>query len=388
MEIDSARSRSAAFEAYVGMFAARFPRAESRRQMRSYVRGLLRTTDRKNGWTLAATAGDPGPQRMQRLLNFYAWDCDGVRDDLRTAVIAVLQDPTRGVLIADETRFLKRGVKSAGVARQRIPSSARVENAQIGVFLTYASDRGQCLVDRELYLPKEWTDDPERRRSAGIDDDVEFASKPHLARRMIERALAAGVPFGWVTAHEDYGRDEELRQWLEARGVGYVMAVPSDVTVISLDAAEVRADALVNGLDDTAWQHLGRDGGEPGTAVAGWAAVDLGRPVTGTRARLLLAVRDSATPSRITYHMCFGPFGTPVEELLRVARARLLPEKCYRMMRDEIGFDHYQVRGYQAWYRHITLSMVAGAFVEISRLVSEETAHHSGRSARPVPDGE
>ncbi|WP_435876317.1 IS701 family transposase, partial [Saccharopolyspora shandongensis] len=195
---------SAGFEAFIGRFAARFPRVESRRRMRCCVRGLLGEVERKNGWTLAEDAGDAGPEGMQRLLNFYAWDTDGVRDDVRAAVVEQIGDAEHGVLIVDETGFLKKGTKSAGVARQYSGTAGRIENSQIGVFLAYASAHGRALIDRELYLPKEWTSDRERCRAAGIDDEVKFATKPVLAQRMISRAVEAGVPFGWVTGDEAY----------------------------------------------------------------------------------------------------------------------------------------------------------------------------------------
>jgi len=162
--------------------------------MAAYLRGLLAEVERKNGWTLAETVGEAGPQGMQRLLNFYAWDADGVRDDVRDAVVEALADAERGVLIADETGFVKKGTKSAGVAHQYSGTAGRIENSQIGVFLAYASDRGRALIDRELYLPKEWIADRDRCAAAGIPDDVGFATKPELAQLMVERALAARIP--------------------------------------------------------------------------------------------------------------------------------------------------------------------------------------------------
>lgn len=193
--------------------------------MVAYVRGLLAEVERKNGWTLAEAAGDVGPERMQRLLNFYAWDCDGLRDDVRDVVVEAIGDEQTGVLIVDETGFLKKGNSSAGVARQYSGTARRIENSQVGVFLAYVSDRGRALIDRELYLPKAWTDDRQRCRDAGIDDDIGFATKPGLAQLMIERALDARIPFGWVTADEAYGQVGRLRMWLESRGVAHMLAV-------------------------------------------------------------------------------------------------------------------------------------------------------------------
>ena len=202
---------SAGFEAFAGRFAGRFARVEPRRQMVAYLRGLLSEAERKNGWTLAEAAGEGGPQGMQRLLNFYAWDVDGVRDDVRAVVAEALGDPQTGVLIVDETGFVKKGTKSAGVARQYSGTAGRIENSQVGVFAAYASARGRGLIDRELYIPKEWFADRQRCRDAGIADDVEFATKPQLAQKMIARAVAAKLPFRWVTADEAYGQVGRLR---------------------------------------------------------------------------------------------------------------------------------------------------------------------------------
>ena len=187
--------------------------------MVAYIRGLLGELERKNGWTLAEAAGDATPDGMQRLLNFYAWDCDGLRDDVRDIVVETISDADAGVLIVDETGFLKKGSTSAGVARQYSGTAGRIENSRIGVFLAYASPTGRALIDRELYLPKSWTEDRQRCRDAGIDDDIGFATKPGLAQSMIARALDAGIPFGWVTADEAYGQAGRLRMWLESRGV-------------------------------------------------------------------------------------------------------------------------------------------------------------------------
>ena len=211
--------------------------------MVSYLRGLLSEAERKNGWTLAEAAGDDGPQGMQRLLNHYLWDADALRDDVRDAVVEHLGDPDRGVLILDETGFLKKGIKSAGVARQYSGTAGRIENSQIGVFLAYGSDRGRALIDRELYLPKDWISDRERCRAAGIGGDVEFATKPDMGLRMLQRAVESGIPFGWVTADEVYGQTSRIRMWLEQRRISYVVAVDSRQAITG-DAGTSRADAL------------------------------------------------------------------------------------------------------------------------------------------------
>ena len=219
----------AGFEELFGLVAGRFAQVESRRRARLYLLGLLSGAERKNSWTIAEQAGDLSPDGMQRLLNFYRWDADAVRDDLRGYVLDHLADPA-GVVVADETGFLKKGVKSAGVQRQYSGTAGRIENCQLGVFLTYASPRGRALIDRELYLPKTWTDDRDRCAEAGIGQDVEFATKPALATKMLERLLAehgrAAVP--WFTADEAYGDNPGLRDWLDEQDLNYVMAVSCD----------------------------------------------------------------------------------------------------------------------------------------------------------------
>ncbi|WP_421097777.1 IS701 family transposase [Rhodococcus sp. As11] len=358
---------SAGFTAFCARFAHRFSRVESRRRMGAYMRGLLAEVERKNGWTLAEAAGDTGPEGMQRLLNFYAWDCDGLRDDVRQIVVETIGDDKSGVLIVDETGFLKKGTRSAGVARQYSGTAGRIENSQIGVFLAYASDRGRALIDRELYLPKAWTEDRQRCRDAGIDDDVEFSTKPELAQTMIERALDAGIPFGWVTGDEAYGQVGKLRLWLESKGVSHVLAVPKSQMVISMQLRQRRAHAVIAELDASAWQRLSCGDGAHGPRVYDWAAAPI-RPIRERgRGHWLLARRSLTDRDEIAYYICYGPAETPLAELVRVAGSRWAIEECFQAAKNETGLDHYQVRGYTAWYRHITLSMAAAAFLTILR---------------------
>ena len=216
-EIDGWR---AGLDALHERIAKRFRRSEARERAKRYLAGLLDRIERKNGWQLAEHTGESGPQGVQRLLNAADWDVDAVRDDLREYVVEHLGDLS-GVLIVDETGFLKKGTKSVGVQRQYSGTAGRIENCQIGVFLGYASARGRTFLDRQLYLPREWVGDAERRREAGVPEHVGFATKPELARRMLERAYAAGVPAAWVTGDEIYGDDTELRRWLEAEGHSY-----------------------------------------------------------------------------------------------------------------------------------------------------------------------
>ena len=244
--------------------AGEFAQAQSRWRARGYLLGLLSQAERKNGWTIAEFAGDRSPDGMQRLLNHYAWDVDAVRDALARYVVAGAGDPA-AVLVADESGFVKKGKMSAGVQRQYTGTAGRVENAQVGVFLVYAvpGRRFRALIDRELYLPESWTEDRPRCREAGIGDDAGFATKPELARRVIERAAAAAVPFCWVAADEVYGQNRHLRSWLEAGQISYVMAVPCSQQVTTA-AGNKRADALAALVPAPAWQTLSCGDGAKG----------------------------------------------------------------------------------------------------------------------------
>ncbi|MDT5033310.1 MAG: hypothetical protein QOC94_3481 [Actinoplanes sp.] len=248
--------------------ASRFGRVEPRRRARGYLLGLLSPLAGKNSWTIAEAAGDATPDGMQRLLNNFQWDADAVRDDLRSYVIEHLGEPD-GVLIVDETGFLKKGVKSAGVQRQYSGTAGRIENCQLGVFLAYASSKGRTLIDRELYLPKRWCEDPARRAEAGIDETVRFATKPAQGLTMLERALDAGIPAKWVTADEAYGKDSKFRLGLQRRHVAYVLAVACNQK-IPTETGGSRADTLA-ARDQVRYVNPTRR--EPGLRSPRWADV-------------------------------------------------------------------------------------------------------------------
>ena len=249
-------------EMFAGV-AGEFATAGSRKRARAYLLGLLSHSERKNGWTIAELAGDLTPDGMQRLLNFYAWDAGAVRDAVSRYVVAQLADPA-GVLVADETGFLKKGTRSAGVARQYTGTAGRVENAQVGVFLAYAaSDGARALIDRELYLPQKWTGDRDRCRAAGAGDDVARATKPELARQMFERAVKAEVPFAWAAGDEVYGGNPKLRGWLEKEEISYVLAVACS-EMIAAAAGSSRADDLAALVPQKAWQRLSCADGSKG----------------------------------------------------------------------------------------------------------------------------
>ena len=365
---------TAGLEELFARVAGRFHRAEPRLRARMYVRGLLAPLAGKNGWTLAEAAGDLTPNGMQRLLNKAAWDVEGVRDEVRAYAVEHLGD-VDGVLVVDETGFLKKGVKSAGVQRQYSGTAGRIENCQLGVFCAYTSAKGRTLIDRELYLPKSWTADRDRCRQAGVPDAVEFATKQVLAQRMLARALDAGVPARWVTADEAYGGDSKFRRWLEQRQVGYVVAVPASAPIVCI-AGDSRADRLVADAPADAWKRRSCGEGAKGPRLFDWAVATLptvSEAGPGWR-RWLLArrslTRNAKGEREIAYYLCGAPIGTTDEDLIRVAGARWSVEDCFQTAKTEVGLDQYQVRRYDAWYRHITLAMLAHTYLAVTAAVS------------------
>ena len=368
------------------LIAPRFARSEPRERVLAYVRGLLAPVERKNSWTLAERAGEANPDGMQRLLAAADWDADAVRDDVRDYVIEHLAlgrgDPA-GVLVVDETGFLKKGTKSAGVARQYSGTAGRIENSQIGVFLAYATTAGRTFLDRELYLPKAWTEDRGRCREAGVPDEVQFATKPELAMRMLERAMDSGVPAGWVAGDAVYGQYYRLRAMLEQRAMGYVLAVSVSQRVIARCGGKIverRADQLITTLPAQAWKKISAGAGAKGPRLYHWARAAI-RPLEDTgRGYWLLARRSLSDPADLAYYLCHGPARTPLRELVRVAGARWAIEESFQTAKGEVGLDQYQVRRYDAWYRHITLAMLAHAFLTVTRA----HAAKGGLSRRPA----
>ena len=334
-------------------------------RVREYVSGLVAGLERKNGWTLAEWAGEVSPDGMQRLLRRADWDVDGVRDDVRDYVVGQLGDAD-GVLIADDTGFLKKGTRSAGVQRQYSGTAGRTENSQVGVFLAYASARGHALIDRELYLPRSWADDRARRRAAGIPEEVEFTTKPRQAQSMISRALAAGVSFAWFTADETYGQAKYLQAWLEDRDVSYVMAIRCSDT-LTTPAGEQRASDLIAAVPARAWQRISAGAGAHGPRESGWARIPVRTGWRAGRGHWLLARRSLSDPGEISYYACYGPRRSSTADLAWIAASRWHIEECFQQAKNEAGLDHYQVRSWRAWYAHITLSMLALAWLAASR---------------------
>jgi SRSO17 transposase len=380
---------SGSFNEMFAQVAEVFGNAAVRRHGRAYLLGLLSHTERKNSWSLAEFAGDVSPDGMQRLLNFSPWDEDACRNAVRRYVARHLGD-AGAVLAVDETGFLKKGRMSAGVARMYTGTAGRVENCQVGVFLAYAApDGSRALIDRELYLPKKWADDRDRCRAAGIGDDVPFATKPHLARQMIGRAAHARVPFSWVAADEVYGGNPGLRDWLEKEEISYVMAVACD-EMISVPAGPRRADELAALVPAAGWQRLSCADGSKGPRLYDWALIG-----TASADRWLLARRSLHPREKggleLAYFLCYSARPVTLHELVAVAGARWAVEDCFAEAKNETGLDHYQVRRYRAWYRHITLSMLAHAFLAVAaramRAVPPEPPPGAESGGTPVKRG-
>jgi SRSO17 transposase len=352
-----------ALEQLVAGLAPRFFREAGWRRALNYLRGLLAPLERKNGWQLAEAAGDISPAAMQDFLTRTRWDADAVRDDLQDYVVEHLGDE-KAVLVLDETGFVKKGTHSVGVKRQYSGTAGRIENCQVAVFLGYASRQGRALIDRALYLPEEWTADEERRRVAGVPEDVAFATKPKLGRALLEHAVAAGVPCAWVAADSVYGGDYALRLWLERQPIGYVLAVTSKQRAPSgFDSVKIRTQACFGAKD---WRRLSAGEGAKGPRLYDWAYKDYPSLQPGWK-RGLLVRRSIAEPDKLTYYLTFAPDGTPLGTLVSVAGTRWTIESCFEAAKSEVGLDQYEVRTWTAWHRHVTLAMLALAFLTVVR---------------------
>jgi SRSO17 transposase len=387
------RAWNAELQALHASIAPRFARAEPRNRALAYLRGLLSPVERKNGWQLAEQAGDATPDGMQRLLSTAHWDANLVRDDLRQYVLESFNgQPSVGVI--DETGFLKKGDKSVGVKRQYTGTAGRIENAQVGVFLAYATPIGTAFIDRELFLPEEWAGDQARREAAGIPRSIRSATKPQIAKVMLERALDAGVRFDWVTADTVYS-PWSIRSWLEERGQPYVLAVASNQKVwawLERGPRQMSVSEIVAAFKPTAWRRLSAGAGSKGERVFEWAwvnALELMRPavkigmgpvIAEGFERHVLARRSLEDHSDVVFYVVFAPLGTTLEEVVRVAGSRWAIEVGFEAAKGEAGLDEYEVRSWTGWYRHVTLSMLAHAFLTAVRAGELEKGGRSRRN--------
>jgi SRSO17 transposase len=354
-----------------GRIARRFARAEVRERVRRYLVGLLGRIERKNGWQLAEAIGETGPQGVQRLLNAATWDAEEVRDDLRTYVVDHLGDPASGVLILDDTGFVKKGDRSCGVGRQYTGTVGDTANAQVGVFLAYASERGAAFIDRALYLPRAWTDDPDRRSQAGVPAEIRFATKIALAQRLLARALAAAVPARWVVADSGYGRSHAFRRWLEEQGCAYALMVPK-THAVRYQGQRQTAAKLVTRLAEDVWVEASTGTGVQGERRHRWACLPLSEACPPGMRRWLLIQRGLDDSDDFAYYLAYGSDATAEEELLRVCGARWQVEECFAQAKGEVGLDQYEVRTWQAWHRFVTLCLLAHAYLVVLRRASQQ----------------
>ena len=355
---------AAELDAVAEKLAVRFERAEPRQRALRYLTGLLSTAERKNGWHLAELAGEATPDGMQRLLSTAHWDADAVRDDLVAYVLEQLADPS-AVLVLDETGFVKKGTKSVGVAPQYCGTVGKIANCQIGVFLAYATAHGPALLDRALYLPKEWADAPARRAEASVPADATCIPKPALGQQLLERAFAAGVTAAWVTADSVYGGAYALRHALEEREQPFVLAVPSTQRV----GLSAKAELVAAAWPDAAWQRLSAGEGSQGPRWYDWAWMPMPwRDAPVGMAHFLLARRSVSQPDELAYYFVFGPADVTLDQVAQVAGMRWQVEQAFELAKGEVGLDEYEVRTWVGWYRHITLAMFALAYLTVVRL--------------------
>jgi DDE superfamily endonuclease len=366
--VDPIRWR-AAFDELMGRIAGRFGRVEPRRNARALVLGLLADLPRKNCWTIAEHARTTSPDRLQHLLARAVWDANALRDDVRDYVISHLGDP-EAVLVIDETGDLKKGTTTAGVQRQYTGTAGKIDNSQVAVYLAYATKAGHALIDRKLDLPRSWTDDRDRCRAAGVPDQVTFATKPTLATRMLTRALDAGVVAGWVAGDEVYGADPKLRAALQARGLGYVLAV----------ACDHRGPRAATPTGPTPWCPLGPgSASRPGAAPRATASTTgrLSNSTTATATPLIgTGCSPAATPPPANWPStaagCLGPCRWPPWSATPDAAGG--SRRHSRPARACAALDEHQVRRWPSWYRWTTLAMLALAFLVV--LAVTERTHH------------
>jgi SRSO17 transposase len=360
-----------------GLFARMrqlFYRTESRRHAEQYVRGLLAPIERKNGWTIAEYVGESEPKALQRFLNLSPWDADALLELNREYAMEHLADPG-AILVADPTGFPKKGTKSVGVQRQYSGTLGRIDNCQIATFLGYVTpDRDRVLVDRRLYLPKEsWLADPARCASAGVPPEVTFATRPAQVIEMIRAARAAGMPFAWFTADEEFGQNPGLCEYLETNHIPYVLAVPKNTQFTDTTKTTIPLDELAGRLRRNTWQRRACGIGTKGFRVYDWALIDSDHPDHQ------YLIRRSIDDGELAFYHCHNPNHARFGELVHVAGARWPIEECFGSSKNEIGLDHYQVRTWDAWHRHITLAMLAHTFLAI-------TAHTIKKRGTHQPD--
>lgn len=355
-------------------------RVEMQAQGARYLRGLISQVDRKNGWQLAEHLGEQTPTNLQHFIARAAWNADSVRDELQQYVQEHLADPD-SVLIIDETGFLKKGTQSAGVARMYSGTAGRIENCQIGVFLAYSSSKGHALIDRELYIPKDWIEDRDRCRKAHIPGEIPFATKPELARQMLRRAVASGMSAQWVCADEVYGSDSAFRTCCEELGLGYVVAITSAAHIFH-NGLRGRVSDHVTDFKKRDWKRLSCGAGTKGERLYNWAIVRWPGAPESSFEKGLLVRRSLKDPTDLAYYFFRAPRGTSLKVIVSIAGRRWAIEECFEQTKQLTGLNEYEVRSWVGWYRHITLSMLAHASLVVMRA---QPPAHKGIKKRTGP---
>ncbi|WP_422397446.1 IS701 family transposase [Streptomyces acidiscabies] len=375
-----------------------FARPEPREVFGDLVEGLLSDLGRKNGWTMAGRAGHATPHRIQKFLGEASWSADGLLAEVQAYVARELGDPG-ATLVLDDTQVIKKGDKSVGVAHQHCGTTGDVRNCQVMVMLTYAAARGHTFLDRRLYLPQSWTKDRERCRAAGVPDEVAFATKPQLGVAMLQGAVAGGLPFSWVAADADYGKDPALRSWLQERKIRYVLAVPVTLPVQGppgkpyLPKVAAAGDLLHYAIVREQWERRSQGEGSKGQRVYDWAWFEVAlpgqMPADGFAHRLL--IRRSTEKKQLSggrvdfeyaYFLVHAPAADPVSEAIVRAGVRWKIEENNELAKQITGLGQYQVRRWTSWHRHVTCAMLALAFLTVQR------ARHPDPQPEPALPGQ
>lgn len=354
-----------AYERFWEAFDSCFTYKKTARRAREYVRGLMATLERKNGWQLAEFIGDSSPYAVQNFLSRAIWSADKARDQLtKSAMETLLEKQEAGSLIIDETGFVKKGRHSAGVKRQYSGTAGRIENSQVGVFLALAGSNGHALIDRELYLPKEWCEDKERRKAVGIPNEVGFQTKQELAINMLKRAYSNGCKPQWVLADALYGSAYGFRKFLLDNSQVYVLAI-SKSQCLTINFDQIRVDAAIENLPEEAWKKLSAGRGSKGERWYEWTSFALCWPAAPGMVQSVLARRGINNKKDMSYYFCHAPAGVGLGELVKAAGQRWQIESCFEEAKQEVGLDEYEVRSWDGWYRHITMSMIGLLLINI-----------------------
>ena len=375
---------AAAWERLHERIAHRFGRVEVRRRVRRYLAGLLARVDRKNGCQITEAIGEAGPQGVQRLLNAAVWGADEVRDDLRAYVMEHLGDADSGVLVIDETGVPKKGDASCGVAPQYCGTFGHTTNSQVGVFLGYASRHGLAFLDRALYLPRVWANNPARCIAAGVPEGVGFATKVALAETMLVRAFAAKVSARWLVADSYYGRAHHFRRWLKEKQQAHVVGV-LPAQVVEHDGQRRRAKALAERLSGDTWVRRSAGEGSQGARIHDWAVIALSEACAAGMRRWFLVRRSRTDLADCASFRAFGPAATTADEFVRIGGMRWAVEEGFAQAKGEVGLDQYEVRRWDAWHRSVTLGLLAHAYLAIGSARARQDPAGTGQKGAPNP---